>query len=184
LNFFLLISGTVCARADKVNHQTRYREPNGPRRETPIVRCPRNTVPRAATPPERARPRLSCVPKKPGGPGLSPACGFGCAERPRVAVSRKERKSFGSPLLMSRADLPVSVGMGAVVPCTFPGRRSCGGLGRLWLWRRACLVLWPSYLISLLPLSPPPSSRSGVPAVPQAPLRRSGVPAVPAGGVA
>ena len=54
--------------------------------------------------------------------------------------------SFGSPLLMSRADLPVSVGMGAVVPCTFPERRACGGLGRPWLWRRACLVLWPSYL--------------------------------------
>ena len=34
---------------------------------------------------------------------------------------------------MSRADLPVSVGMGAVVSCTFPaagGWRACGGLGR------------------------------------------------------
>ena len=56
-------NGTVCARADKVNHQTRCREPPGPRREAPVVRCPRNIVPRVATPPEWARPRLSCVPK-------------------------------------------------------------------------------------------------------------------------
>ena len=48
---------------------------------------------------------------------------------------------------MCRTDLPVLVGMGAVASCTFPGWRACGGLGRPWLWRRACLGLWPSYLI-------------------------------------
>ena len=48
---------------------------------------------------------------------------------------------------MSRtAVLSVLVGMGAVASCTFPGWRACGGLGRPWLWSRACLVLWPSYL--------------------------------------
>ena len=47
---------------------------------------------------------------------------------------------------MSCTDLPVLVGMGAVASCTFPGWRACGGLGRPWLWSRACLVLWPSYL--------------------------------------
>ena len=48
---------------------------------------------------------------------------------------------------MCRTDLPVLVGMGAVASCTFPEWRACGGLGRPWLWRRVCLVLWPSYLV-------------------------------------
>ena len=43
-------------------------------------------------------------------------------------------------------DRPVLAGMGAVAPCTLPGWRVCGVLGRPWLRRRACLVLWPSYL--------------------------------------
>ena len=47
---------------------------------------------------------------------------------------------------MCRTDLPVLAGMGVVAPCTFPGWRACGVLGWPWLWRRACLVLWPSYL--------------------------------------
>ena len=53
-----------------------------------------------------------------------------------------------SPPFMCRTDLPVSVGMEAVAPCTFPEWRACGGLGHPWLWRRVCLVLWPSYLTS------------------------------------
>ena len=48
---------------------------------------------------------------------------------------------------MSRADLPVSAGMGAVAPGTLPVWRVCGVPGRPWSWRRVCLVLWPSYLI-------------------------------------
>ena len=47
---------------------------------------------------------------------------------------------------MSRTDLPVLAGMGAVAFCTSPAWRACGVLGRQWLRRRACLVLWPSYL--------------------------------------
>ena len=69
---------------------------------------------------------------------------------PRVAVSRQGRMSSGSLLLMCRADLPVTVGMGAVAmavaSCTFPERRACGGLRRLWLWRRVRLAMWPSCL--------------------------------------
>jgi hypothetical protein len=61
---------------------------------------------------------------------------------------------------MGRTDLPDLVGMGAVASCTFPGWRACGGLGRLWLWHRACLVLWPSYL-SPPPSTPPPPPGGG-----------------------
>ena len=66
---------------------------------------------------------------------------------------------------MSRADLPVSADMGGVAPCTFPGWRACGVLGRLWLWSRACLVLWPSYLTAHGPFPRPraPSTEASPP---------------------
>ena len=66
---------------------------------------------------------------------------------------------------MCRTDLPVLAGMGAVAPCTFPGWRACGVLGRPWLWRRACLVLWPSYLNIYGRLLASSSSQRGLPAM-------------------
>ena len=48
---------------------------------------------------------------------------------------------------MSRAEFPVSAGIGAVAPGTFPVWRVCGVPGLPWSWRRVCLVLWPSYLM-------------------------------------
>ena len=85
----LISNGTVSARADKVLRVKRLRNPSGPHREAPVVRCPRNVVPRLAVPPGRGKPRTSCAPKNPGDPGVSPTCSSGCADKPRVAVSRQ-----------------------------------------------------------------------------------------------
>ena len=81
--------------------------------------------------------------------------GVGQFDLAAVLFSTLERQSQQRPwrcggrrsLRMCRADLPVSAGMEAVAPRTFPGWRACEVLGRSWSWRRVCLVLWPSYLM-------------------------------------
>ena len=52
---------------------------------------------------------------------------------------------------MSRADLPASADMGAVAPGTLPVWQVCGVPGRPWSWRRVCLVLWPGFIMLLIP---------------------------------
>ena len=61
--------------------------------------------------------------------------------------------SFGEPPLHVPYSPPRLSGHGGRGVLHVPRMaRACGGLGRPWLWSRACLGLWPSYLIS--PLRP------------------------------